>query len=210
MHREREFHRGGTDEDGNFRRARSNQRRANRRVIRRRAQHAARQADGNAAECMDAPPQGPRRCGRTCHDHTRAGERAVAFDQSRHVHGCMLTQACACAMHWPHCAAMSDAIAEFERHLLADIPLARAMDLRVSDFDGDRLAIAAPLAPNINDKGCAFGGSLVSLLTLAGWGVIVLKLRALGKECEVYVQDSAVRYFAPVWEDFTAQARLDR
>ncbi|MBS0487614.1 MAG: YiiD C-terminal domain-containing protein [Proteobacteria bacterium] len=103
---------------------------------------------------------------------------------------------------------MSDAIAEFERHLLADIPLARAMDLRVSDFDGDRLAIAAPLAPNINDKGCAFGGSLVSLLTLAGWGVIVLKLRAFGKECDVYVQDSAVRYLAPVWEDFTAQARL--
>jgi thioesterase domain-containing protein len=103
---------------------------------------------------------------------------------------------------------MSNAIAEFERHLLADIPLARAMQLRLRDYDGDCLTIAAPLAPNINDKGCAFGGSLVSLLTLAGWGLIVLKLRTLGKECEVYVQDSAVRYLAPVWEDFTAQARL--
>ena len=100
------------------------------------------------------------------------------------------------------------ATADFERSLLADIPLTRAMQLRVQAWDGDSLVLAAPLAPNINDKGCAFGGSLLSLLTLAGWGLIVLKLRALQLQCDVYVQDSEVRYLAPVWQDFTAQARL--
>jgi thioesterase domain-containing protein len=98
--------------------------------------------------------------------------------------------------------------AEFEHALLADIPLARAMQLRFHAHSGDELALAAPLAPNINDKGCAFGGSLVSLLTLAGWGLIVLKLAALDRDCDVFVQDSSVRYFAPVWTDFVAQARL--
>jgi thioesterase domain-containing protein len=97
---------------------------------------------------------------------------------------------------------------EFEQALLADIPLARAMQLRVHAHDGDDLALAAPLAPNINDKGCAFGGSLVSLLTLAGWGLIVLKLAALDRDCDVFVQDSSVRYLAPVWTDFIAHARL--
>jgi thioesterase domain-containing protein len=104
---------------------------------------------------------------------------------------------------------MSDTIAKFETALLADIPLARAMDLRVRAFDGEQLTLAAPLAPNRNDKGCAFGGSLVSLLTLAGWGLIELTLRARGLACEVFVQDSTVRYLAPVWEDFVAHARLD-
>jgi thioesterase domain-containing protein len=103
---------------------------------------------------------------------------------------------------------MSDAMRTLEAAVLAEIPLARAMQLRLRDYTGDGLTIAAPLAPNINDKGCAFGGSLVSLLTLAGWGLIVLKLRELGSACDVYVQDSAVRYLAPVWDDFTAQARL--
>ena len=103
---------------------------------------------------------------------------------------------------------MSDAVSDLERLLLAQAALARAMELRIRDYDGDHLAIAAPLAPNINDKGCAFGGSLVSLLTLAGWGLVVLKLRAWNTTCDVYVQDSAVRYLAPVWDDFTAQARL--
>ena len=97
---------------------------------------------------------------------------------------------------------------DFENSLLADIPLARAMQLRAHSYEGDHLVLAAPLAPNINDKGCAFGGSLLSLLTLAGWGLIVLKLRELGRRCDVYVQDSDVRYLAPVWEDFIAQARL--
>jgi len=100
------------------------------------------------------------------------------------------------------------AAAAFERQLLADIPLARAMQLRVVDGGGDALRMAAPLAPNINDKGCAFGGSIASLMTLAGWGLIVLRLRARGHRCDVYVQDSTLRYLAPVWTDLDVEARL--
>ena len=97
---------------------------------------------------------------------------------------------------------------QFEQQLLADIPLARAMQLRLADWNEDRLSLSAPLAPNINDKGCAFGGSLASLMTLVGWGLIVLRLRALGRSCDIYVQDSMVRYMAPVWSDFIAEAQL--
>jgi thioesterase domain-containing protein len=117
---------------------------------------------------------------------------------------CAAAFVCDLCMNLPLLSAATD----FERALLADIPLTRAMQLRVHAHDGDELALAAPLAPNINDKGCAFGGSLVSLLTLAGWGLIVLKLGSLGRDCDVYVQDSSVRYLAPVWSDFIARARL--
>jgi thioesterase domain-containing protein len=102
----------------------------------------------------------------------------------------------------------NDLATAFEQQLLADIPLARAMQLRVARWDEGKLSLAAPLAPNINDKGCAFGGSLTSLMTLVGWGLIVLKLQSLGRDCDIYVQDSMVRYQAPVWSDFTAEAQL--
>lgn len=95
-----------------------------------------------------------------------------------------------------------------ERDLLADIPLARAMSLSVDAYDGDTLTMGAPLAPNINDKGCAFGGSLASLMTLAGWGLVKLAVDAKGLDCDIYVQDSAIRYLAPVWQGFSAVARL--
>jgi thioesterase domain-containing protein len=103
---------------------------------------------------------------------------------------------------------MPTPISELQSLILGEIPMARAMELTLRDYGGAQLTITAPLGPNINDKGCAFGGSLVSLMTLAGWGVVVLKLKDLGRECDVYVQDSTVRYLAPVWSQLIAIAQL--
>ncbi len=100
---------------------------------------------------------------------------------------------------------LSDTLA-LERHILATIPLARAMELRVADYDGNRLALVAPLAANVNDKGCAFGGSIASLATLAGWGLICLKLGEAGIDADVYVQESSIVYLAPVWDELIAEA----
>ena len=102
----------------------------------------------------------------------------------------------------------ASAAERLQHELLAEIPLARAMQLTVESFDGESLALAAPLAPNVNDKGCAFGGSLASLMTLAGWGLPRLALDAVGMEAEIYVQDSTIRYLAPVWHDFRVIARV--
>jgi thioesterase domain-containing protein len=87
------------------------------------------------------------------------------------------------------------------------IPLARAMALELGDYNGEHLTLATPLAPNVNDKGCAFGGSLVSLMTLTGWGLVELALRERGEDCDVYVGESTVRYLSPVWGDFQARAQ---
>lgn len=97
--------------------------------------------------------------------------------------------------------------AALERDLLDEIPLARAMALSVAAYDGATLALAAPLAPNRNDKDCAFGGSLASLMTLAGWGLVHLALQARGRAADIYVQDSTIHYLAPVWQDFSAVAQ---
>jgi len=99
-----------------------------------------------------------------------------------------------------------DTLHELERSMLEGIPMARAMQLHVLEYDGNRLALAAPLAPNVNDKGCAFGGSLVSLTTLAAWGLVNLKLGEAGAGADVYVQDSTVEYLAPVWGELVAEA----
>jgi thioesterase domain-containing protein len=87
------------------------------------------------------------------------------------------------------------------------IPLTRAMALELVDYNGEHLTLASPLAPNVNDKGCAFGGSLVSLMTLTGWGLVELALRQRGEDCDVYVGESTVRYLSPVWSDFQARAQ---
>ncbi|HEX5960047.1 MAG TPA: YiiD C-terminal domain-containing protein [Rhodanobacteraceae bacterium] len=95
-----------------------------------------------------------------------------------------------------------------EAHILGHIPLARAMQLSVSHYTGGELGMTAPLAPNINDKGCAFGGSMASLLTLAGWGLLELGLHAQGFDCDIYVGDSQLRYHEPVWGELRGSARF--
>lgn len=102
----------------------------------------------------------------------------------------------------------TSAAAALEAHILEHIPLARAMQLSVPRYSGDELEMTAPLAPNINDKGCAFGGSMASLLTLAGWGLVDLGLRAEGLDCDIYVGDSQLRYREPVWGELRGCARF--
>ncbi len=93
-------------------------------------------------------------------------------------------------------------------HYLAMPPVA-AMQVRALAFSGDVLSLTAPLAANVNDKGCAFGGSMAGVMTLAGWGLLTLKLEAEGLPAEVYVADSHVRYLKPLYADLHAQARFE-
>ena len=88
------------------------------------------------------------------------------------------------------------------------MPPVAAMQLRIDSFDGERLRLHAPLAAHVNDKGCAFGGSLVSLMTLAGWGLVTLRVQQAGLAADVFVADSQVRYLAPLFADIHAEARI--
>ena len=92
---------------------------------------------------------------------------------------------------------------------LQSIPLVRAMQVEVVGDSAGRLRLQAPLGPNVNDKGCAFGGSLVSLMTLAGWCLVSGRLERAGLEAEVYVADSLVHYLAPLRADLEAEAWLE-
>ena len=92
-------------------------------------------------------------------------------------------------------------------HYLAMPPVA-AMRPAIDHWQDGHLRLRAPLAANVNDKGCAFGGSLVSLLTLASWGLVTLHVQQAGLEADVFVADSEVRYLAPLFGDLRAQARI--
>ena len=99
------------------------------------------------------------------------------------------------------------ALQALQRHFDA-MPPAAALQLRIDRFEGHALHLQAPLAVHVNDKGCAFGGSLASLMTLACWGVVTLRLWQQGLDADVFVADTQVHYRAPLFADLHAQARL--
>lgn len=88
------------------------------------------------------------------------------------------------------------------------IPVAARMGLTITAYDGRRLSMDAPLAPNRNDKGTAFAGSIAGLATFAGWALITLKVEERQGAASVAVYRSEISYRLPIDGDFQAFCEL--
>lgn len=98
-----------------------------------------------------------------------------------------------------------DRLHEIEQFLHDQIPLTRAMGVEVRSWDGRELCIAAPLEPNHNHLGTAFGGSLSALATLAGYSLLWLLLG--DREAHIVIRDSSLRFRHPVRGELRALCR---
>jgi thioesterase domain-containing protein len=99
--------------------------------------------------------------------------------------------------------------ATLERKLHDEIPLSLEMGIRVAAYDGTSLKMTAPLAPNINHKSTAFGGSLYALAVQCSWGMTHLKLTEAALHKHIVIQESNIRYLLPVDHDMQATRKLD-
>ena len=91
-----------------------------------------------------------------------------------------------------------DLIQQLERTLAADLPLSKAMQLSVVDWDGRILSMRMPLEPNKNHQYSAFGGSLYALCTIVGWGTLFLMLAQEKLQGSVVIRRGNIRYHRPV------------
>ena len=87
------------------------------------------------------------------------------------------------------------------------IPITKAMQLQVVQADHAAVIITAPLQPNVNDKGTAFGGSMASVATLAGWGLVWANLND-EDGYDIMIRDTQLRYRRPVYGRIEANASI--
>jgi thioesterase domain-containing protein len=97
---------------------------------------------------------------------------------------------------------------EVTAYVHAHIPITASLGARVEHYDGTTVRLSAPLAPNLNHRGTAFGGSLSALAILSGWVLVHLKLRERGVANRLVIQRTSLDFEAPVDGDFTATATL--
>jgi thioesterase domain-containing protein len=93
---------------------------------------------------------------------------------------------------------------ELERYLREHIPLSLAMGVQVREATRERVALAAPLAPNINHRHTVFGGSAAAVAMLACWTLLYLRLAARQSSARLVIQRSEMRYERPIPGDFVA------
>ena len=95
-----------------------------------------------------------------------------------------------------------DLLQSTQRFLHEQIPLTGAMGVRVQSFGDDGLVLSAPLGPNHNHLGTAFGGSLAAIATLAGYALLWLELG--DRDSHIVVKGSSVKYLHPVRSEIRA------
>ena len=101
--------------------------------------------------------------------------------------------------------------AEFGRDYLQDrigreFVLARHIGIVVESADDACVVLRAPLAPNANYKGTAFGGSLYSVAVLTGWAWATRYLETRHLPADVVIQESNSRFLVPVEGELRACA----
>lgn len=97
---------------------------------------------------------------------------------------------------------------ELEQYLHRHIPLSKAMQVSVVEASDDSVAIAAPLAPNINHRETVFGGSASAVAILAAWALLHLRLQRAGITTRLVIQRNEMNYDLPVTDAFVARSSL--
>jgi thioesterase domain-containing protein len=94
------------------------------------------------------------------------------------------------------------------KDVLAQIPLAHAMEIRVVSHTPECLHLAAPATPNLNHTGIAFGGAIECLGTLTGWGLLWLALN--DQELSIVIQHAETTFHAPLNGELHAIAQCPK
>lgn len=87
------------------------------------------------------------------------------------------------------------------------IPVSEFMQIAPVAFDGELLIVSAPLAPNINLHNTMFAGSIYTLATLTGWGMVWLQQSLAKVEGDIVLAEGQIRYLAPI--DVNPVAKTD-
>ena len=100
-------------------------------------------------------------------------------------------------------------INELQALLHAEIPLTKAIGIKVGEYNNHSLTLHAPLENNINHKCTAFGGSLYSVAVLSGWGLVYLLLQQHELSGHIVIQESNIKFIKPVVSDITAKCSFE-
>ncbi|NKB77793.1 MAG: hypothetical protein GKR96_12345 [Gammaproteobacteria bacterium] len=86
-------------------------------------------------------------------------------------------------------------------YLHTHVPQTKNMGFEAGSYHDKGLTLHAPLSLNLNDKQTAFGGTLATLCTIAGWTMVSMICREEHLTIDIVVAESQIKYRFPVRSD---------
>src|SRR3989339_743426 len=88
-------------------------------------------------------------------------------------------------------------IIDLQNYIRSNIPITDYMNFHVEELQSYSIKLSAPIKPNYNHYGTAFGGSLATLGILAGWSILHFRATEENLKCVLVIQEGSMKYIRP-------------
>lgn len=93
---------------------------------------------------------------------------------------------------------------ELQTYIEEHIPIIKKMNFNILELEPE-VKIIGLYDEHINHRNSVFGGSIASLLTLAGWAKMKNLMDNYDDKATIVIQNSEIKYLKPVLTDFIAE-----
>lgn len=95
-----------------------------------------------------------------------------------------------------------------QRYIEENIPIVRDMGFVVEKIEGERIVVSGEYCRHINHTKSVFGGSISSVMTLAGWGKVRLLIEEFDPTATVVIKSNSTEFIKPVTEDYVVYTEI--
>lgn len=99
-------------------------------------------------------------------------------------------------------------VAEAQDYIYTNIPITKAMGMRIEKLSNNEVQLSLPIDKNINHRGSAFGGSIDSLFLTTGWAFIRFLIDHYTPTPIIVGSRGETSFIKPVLTDFVSQLEM--
>lgn len=97
---------------------------------------------------------------------------------------------------------------KLQRYIEENIPIVREMGFIVEETGDERIVVSGEYCRHINHTKSVFGGSISSVMTLAGWGRVRLLIEEFDPLATVVIKSNSTDFIKPVTEDYVVYTEI--
>jgi thioesterase domain-containing protein len=93
---------------------------------------------------------------------------------------------------------------ELQEYIYSHIPIVKDMEFELGEIVNDNITVIGKFNKHINHRNSVFGGSINSIMTLAGWAKVKIMMDKISEGAVIVIKSCTTDFIKPVLDDFEA------
>ncbi|HAS79815.1 MAG TPA: hypothetical protein DCR90_02780 [Fusobacteriaceae bacterium] len=91
---------------------------------------------------------------------------------------------------------------ELQKYIIENIPIVKDMGFIIEKIKDNKVIVSGEYKKHINHTNSVFGGSISSVMTLAGWGRVRILIEDIDSSAIILIKNNSTDFIKPVVEDY--------